>query len=128
MTFDLESHLRRQIAFSRATFGPGERRHGVCDHIMKEITTEILGLDPSSEAIREIDVAEAASEWVDVVILALDGLTRALIASGKDWERAPWVACQMIQAKQGRNEQRTWPDWHTADPNKAIEHNRGAAE
>ena len=125
MTFDLESHLRRQIAFSRATFGPGERRKGVCHHILSEVYAEILGMgDPTGVTFRDISTTEAATEWVDVAILALDGLTRALIASGVDWERVPFVACQMIQAKQDRNEQRSWPDWRTADPDKAIEHLR----
>jgi hypothetical protein len=27
-----------------------------------------------------------------------------------------------LEAKQTRNEGRTWPDWRTADPDKAIEH------
>ena len=29
-----------------------------------------------------------------------------------------------IKAKQARNEARTWPDWRTASPDKAIEHDR----
>lgn len=113
---NLEEHLKRQIAFSRATFGPGERRKGCCDHIRKEIDNEIL---PET-----VDEREASKEWVDVVILALDGLTRALIACGYSWETVPHIACRMIQQKQARNEQRDWPDWRTADPEKAIEHVR----
>jgi hypothetical protein len=34
---DLKQHLIRQMAFSHATFGPGERRDGVIDHIRKEL-------------------------------------------------------------------------------------------
>lgn len=116
MTLDLQQHLKRQMAFSRATFGPGERRQGVADHIKKEIDDEILLHDVSS--------SEAAGEWVDVVLLALDGLWRALAASENAWGQVPFIAAQMIEAKQSRNEQRTWPDWRTADPKKAIEHNR----
>lgn len=111
---DLETHLLRQMAFSRATFGPGDRRKGVCDHIRKELV--------------EVEVEEApdaaAKEWVDVVILALDGLTRCLRADGMAPEDAARTACLMIRAKQARNEERNWPDWRTADPNKAIEHDR----
>ena len=113
---DLVAHLTRQIAFSRATFGPGERRKGVADHIRKEIEKEIL---PDT-----VTTGEAAREWVDVVILALDGLTRACFAAGIEWERVPSFAAGLIINKQGENEQRDWPDWRTADPNKAIEHNR----
>ena len=60
---DLRQHLIRQMAFSHATFGGGERTEGVVDHISKE-------LDEVIEAGGE------SSEWVDVVILALDGSTR----------------------------------------------------
>lgn len=120
MSLDLEQHLKRQMAFSRATFGPGERRKGVCDHILKEIKKEILA--------DGITADEAATEWVDVAILALDGLTRALVASGVDWVSVPRIATQMIEVKQARNEQRDWPDWRTADPNKAIEHVRDEGE
>ena len=31
-TFDLVAHLRRQMAFSAKTFGPGKRVCGVADH------------------------------------------------------------------------------------------------
>ncbi len=34
---DLKQHLIRQMAFSHATFGPGERTDGVIDHIRKEL-------------------------------------------------------------------------------------------
>lgn len=115
MSFDLEQHLKRQIAFSRATFGPGERREGVVDHIRKEL----------------VEVEEAngdSAEWVDVVILALDGLTRRLVASGASTDRAAELACSMILGKQSRNEERIWPDWRTAAPGKAIEHVRGGVD
>ncbi|AUQ62350.1 dATP/dGTP pyrophosphohydrolase domain-containing protein [Phaeobacter inhibens] len=117
---NLEQHLTRQMAFSRATYGPGERRKGVCDHIRKEIEKEILK--------DGVDAAEAATEFVDLVLLSLDGLWRALEASGVEWERIPFVATQMIAAKQGRNEQRVWPDWRTMSADKAIEHDRTVPE
>lgn len=111
---DLQQHLIRQMAFSHATFGPGERTAGVIDHIRKEL----------------VEVSEAngeASEWVDVVILALDGLTRRLSyvrGDRADPEHVARMACDMIKGKQTRNEGRTWPDWRTAAPEKAIEHVR----
>lgn len=114
---DLRTHLARQIAFSRATFGPGERRAGVADSINMKLRWKIL--------VPDVDAAEAASEWVDVVILALDGLTRALVTAGVEWPDVPAKACRMIEAKQARNETRIWPDWRKADPNRAIEHMRG---
>ena len=112
----IAQHIRRQAAFSRATFGPGERRKGICDHMQKEIRDEILP--------EHVTADEAAHEFVDTALLSLDGLWRALEASGVEWDRIPFVAAQMIKSKQRRNEQRDWPDWRTADPNKAIEHKR----
>ena len=120
MPLDLEQHLLRQMAFSRATFGPGERRAGVSDHIRKELAEVAACKGP----------AAAAEEWVDVVILALDGLTRALQAD--PWRKTPEdaaaAAIRGIVAKQTANESRTWPDWRTADPDKAIEHDRTAQD
>jgi len=111
---DLKQHLIRQMAFSHATFGPGERTAGVIDHIRKEL--------------KEVEQANGeSSEWVDVVILALDGLTRRLayVNGGRgDPEAVADIACKMIIGKQARNEARDWPDWRTAEKGKAIEHVR----
>ena len=110
---NLKQHLIRQMAFSHATFGPGERTGMVIDHIRKEL----------------IEVEEAngeAEEWVDVVLLALDGMTRRLAYCGGPGRRDPELVadtvCNMIEGKQSRNEGRVWPDWRTVDPDKAIEH------
>ena len=107
--FDLEAHLMRQRRFSLATYGPGARVNGVCDHIRKEL--------------REVQDDFAAGvptlpEWVDVIILAFDGAYR----SGA----SPRQIIEAIEAKQTKNEGRRWPDWRTADPEKAIEHDRSA--
>ncbi len=111
---DLKQHIDRQKAFSLATFGPDERRAGVCDHIRKEIENEIL---PD-----HVDAEEAASEWVDLVILSLDGFWRALHEAGCDWNQIASVMCGMIADKQATNEQRNWPDWRTVPDDQAIEH------
>lgn len=106
-------HLVRQMAFSHATFGPGTRTTGVTDHIRKELD-EVAAANGDS------------NEWVDVVILALDGLTRQLAYCNGSDRRDPHevaeTACRMIVGKQSRNEARTWPDWRTAPKDKAIEH------
>lgn len=113
---DLVQHLVRQMAFSHATFGPGERTNGVVDHIRKE-------LDEVVAAHGE------AAEWVDVVILALDGLTRRLAyvnGQRRDPDEVADAACRMIVGKQSRNEARDWPDWRTQSKDRAIEHIRKA--
>lgn len=113
--FDFLSHLKRQIAFSRATFGPGSRQKGVIDHIKKEF--------------KEIEDSgyNDPNEWTDVAILGIDGLWRSLSV----WMPGPATTDEIaeevvrrIVAKQNRNELRTWPDWRTAPVDKAIEHDR----
>lgn len=99
-------HLAHQREWSRETFGPGSRTLGVLDHIRKELAE--IEADPTDLA-----------EWVDVIILAFDGAWRA------GWE--PQQIIDAIKAKQARNEARTWPDWRTADPDKAIEHDRSVS-
>lgn len=101
--FDILAHLQRQRDFSEKTFGPGLRTKGVCDHIRKELAE--VEKDPTD-----------LSEWIDVVILALDGAWRC--------GGTPQQIIEGIVAKQTKNEGRVWPDWRTADPNKAIEHDR----
>ena len=105
MIFDLVAHLYQQRKFSLNTFGPGARTAGVSDHIRKEL--------------EEIRANPALEEWVDVILLALDGAWR----SGA----TPEMIATAIAQKQARNERRKWPDWRTADPNKAIEHDREEA-
>lgn len=99
--FDLVTHLHRQRAFSERTFGPGERTAGVLDHIRKELIE--IEADPHD-----------VSEWVDVILLALDGAWR----HGHE----PEVIAAALNSKQDKNERRQWPDWRTVDHGKAIEH------
>lgn len=106
--FDLLAHLPRLREWSERTFGTGDHTFRICDHLRKEID--------------EVEDAYATDkptlpEWVDVVMAALDGAWRA----GHD---AAAIA-SALQAKQAKNESRTWPDWRTADHTKAIEHVRG---
>lgn len=103
MTFDLKSHIERQREFSLNTFGPGARTAGVVDHIRKELRE--IEADPTD-----------ISEWVDVILLALDGAWRA--------GYLPEDICAAIEAKQTKNEARSWPDWRTVPAGTAIEHVR----
>lgn len=99
--FNFWAHLHRQLQWSRQTFGPGPRTKGVIDHIRKELC--------------EIEAApDDLSEWIDVVILALDGAWR----SGA----TPAQIIDALVAKQTKNEGRSWPDWRTVSPDTAIEH------
>lgn len=102
--FDLIAHIERQRDWSLRTFGPADRGvAGVIDHIRKEL--------------KEIEAAPAdLEEWVDVIILAIDGAHRA--------GHSPQAIAGGIAAKQAKNEARQWPDWRTIEPGKAIEHVR----
>lgn len=101
--FDLIAHLYRQRAFSKGTFGPGTRTQGVIDHIRKE-------LDEIEDQPQDL------LEWVDVILLAMDGAWRA--------GHSPEEIANAINFKQDKNEGRDWPDWRTAPKGKAIEHVR----
>ena len=102
-TFDLIAHIHRQRKFSIKTFGPGARSKGVIDHIRKEL----------------IEIEQAPndlSEWVDVILLAIDGAHRA--------GHSPEEIAEGVDGKQTKNEKRNWPDWRTTNPDAAIEHVR----
>ena len=102
-TFDMLAHLQRQREWSGKTFGPGARAAGVVDHIRKELVE--VEADPGD-----------LKEWIDVVILALDGAWRA--------GYQPQQIIDGLVAKQTKNEARAWPDWRTVPEGKAIEHDR----
>ena len=102
MIFDLIAHLQRQSAFSLKTFGPGPRVRGITDHIRKEL--------------REVEDEPNSLEWIDIVILALDGAWRAGFT--------PEQIASAIEAKQKKNEKRNWPDWRNYAQNEPIEHLR----
>ncbi len=99
----LLEYYQRQINWSRETFGPALRTKGVIDHIRKELVE--IEDDPHD-----------LSEWVDVVILAMDGFWRH---GGNAEDLFP-----ALLAKQRKNMARTWPDWRTMSEDAAIEHDR----
>lgn len=104
--FNLVKHLARHREFSLNAFGPGAPAAGVLEHI----STALCEI-----ASRPDDI----DDWLDVVILAFEGAMRA----GHEPADIVWY----LEAKQARNESRKWPDWRTADPDKAIEHVRDEA-
>lgn len=104
---NLIEHLERQKKFSLDTFGPGGRTEGVINHIKKEL--EEIQEDPSD-----------LEEWIDVVLLALDGAWRT--------GATPEQIAKQIHDKQLKNEGRSWPDWRTLRENAPIEHIRNSHE
>lgn len=104
---NLIEYIYTQRAWSQRTFGPATRENdrtlGILEHIRKEL--EEVKAKPSD-----------ASEWADLIILAIDGAWRNKIR--------PRDLCDALEAKQERNMARKWPDWRTISPTKAIEHDR----
>mgnify|MGYP001569425122 CR=1 FL=1 len=92
-------YILRHIEWSTKTFGPGRYTESILKHIAKEL-----------EEIRLLPID--LEEWVDVMILALDGA----------W-RAGWSPTQIIQGlteKQEKNIRRQWPAPVSED--EPIEH------
>lgn len=96
-------YFKRQIEWSQKTFGPGWRSKGICAHIRKEV--DEVEANPTD-----------LFEWVDIMILAMDGYWR----HGGD----PAELLDFLQIKQDRNMAREWPDWRTVPEDQAIEHKR----
>ena len=96
--------LKKQREWSENTFGPGLRTKGVTNHIRKEL--EEIETDPQD-----------LSEWIDVVILGLDGAWR----SG----HSPEEIIEALHKKWAKNRMRKWPDWQTASEDSPIEHIKG---
>jgi hypothetical protein len=110
-------YLDRQMVWSRGVFGGGMRIKGIIEHIRKECE-EVLA-EADYVLAGRVHCLEAKKkllgEWVDLIILALDGAWRTG-ASIRDIKDA-------LLRKQDINIQRKWPKPVSED--KAVEHVRG---
>lgn len=84
----LKEYIESHMEWSQATFGSGRHTEGLCKHIEKEL-----------QEIREAPLD--LEEWVDVMILAIDGAWRA----GYSTEQI----IDGLQRKQRINANRLWP-------------------
>jgi hypothetical protein len=103
--FILSEYVRKQREWSTRTFGPGRRTEGLIEHITKEF--EEIRQDPADPR-----------EWIDIVILALDGA----------W-RAGWIPEQIeagLVDKQAINLARKWPKATSED--RCVEHVKESPE
>lgn len=85
---NLADYIKRQIEWSRKTFGPTPRTIGITSHIRCELVE--IEMEPDS-----------VEEWVDVVILALDGAWRC--------GHTPEQIVAALEAKQAKNFKRHYP-------------------
>ena len=97
--------IEAQQEWSLATFGDGDRTAGTLAHIRKEL--DEIAADPGD-----------LEEWIDVMILAIDGAWRATRASPADITVA-------LLAKQAKNRARKWPPIGSVPPGEPVEHVRG---
>ena len=102
----IQQYIQSQIKWSLEIFGPGDHDVGIIDHIEKELV-EIKN-SPGD-----------LMEWIDVIILGLDGAWR----NG----HTPDDIIKALREKQLININRKWPDYRKVEPGKAIEHVRNYA-
>lgn len=94
--------LARKIEWSLKTFGPDQRSEGVLQHIEKEI-----------KEVRENP--NDILEWIDIVLLALDGAMRCGIGrTGPNGYSAKEISRAMVE-KQRINRERKWGPKPAAD-------------
>ena len=118
--FDFLQHLKEQAEWSGMTFGPGTRTRGLCDHISKELkeiekAAAVARFFSTDSRFVEEDRAGLLEEWIDIVILGLDGAWRT--------GSSPQQIIDALVAKTKKNHAREVARL-AADPNKAIEHDR----
>lgn len=96
---ELAFYLERQKSWSVKTFGDSKRTLGLTKHIRKELD--------------EIEVKpDDLLEWVDVIILAMDGFWRH---GGK-----PEQLSELIDLKQRMNMSRTFPKTLDSEPSEHL--------
>ena len=112
-SFDIIRRLERVREWSHNTFGPANGDPtGILAHIRKE-------LDEIAANPRDTE------EWIDVVILALDGAWRCDVHPYGIM--TPRFIVEALWNKWDKTEKRKWPDWRTAAPGQPIEHIKDAA-
>ena len=116
---NIEELFIRKLAASIPTFGPGSRTKGCIAHIKKELAEVEAAGNP-----RDME-----KEWVDVFLLAMDGLLRSVMhrditSNPKDYDFTAKVALSLIMDKIRVNEAREWPDYRKKLDSEAIEHDR----
>lgn len=115
---ELRDLIQRQVEFSSRAFGPEDRREGILKHLAEELD-EVRAAAANGE--------ETLPEWVDVILLGLDGAWRSLIEELEDPKilNRAYFAYRIEKAindKLSVNEGRNWPDYRERSTDEAIGH------
>ena len=81
--------IERQRDWSLETFGPGRATDRICAHIREEL-------------IEITSTPDDLDEWVDVMLLAMDGAWRSV--------HTPGEIIRALHRKQSVNSSRQWPE------------------
>lgn len=109
----LGDFVRIQMGWSPGINGPGLNTRRLLNHIRKEI--EEIEADP-------MDLVE----WIDIIILAIDGAWRVAQAQGAS--DVPGALVAALHTKMAKNHARKWPDWRELPEDAPVEHVRAAGE
>lgn len=96
---DIVAYMKAHLEWSLKTFGTGHRTEGLLRHIEKEIAE--VRSDPLN-----------VFEWVDIVILSLDGALRA--------GASPEMIRDALWAKQRVNMNRVYPKVAQDEPSEHV--------
>lgn len=94
---DFTYYVKQQKLWSLETFGEGQRSDGICKHIASEL--EEIKEHPSD-----------LTEWIDVIILAIDGAWRMGFT--------PEEIETELRRKQLQNQLRKWPPREVSEANQ----------
>ena len=103
---NLVTFIHDHWAWSKRTFGEGDRTEGLLRHIERE-----------SDEVRQVHTPDAAlGQWVDIITLGIDGALRA--------GHTPLAVAQALVNKQTLNRSRRWPPLINQIPDQPTEHYR----
>lgn len=100
-SYDLIKALKRQFEFSQRVFGAGPKTEQILRHISRQSVDTIARGNPTEE-------------WVDIMILAMDGALR----SGS----TPYEIAGLLEYKMTVNEAREWPKLEDQVMDEPVHH------
>lgn len=107
----LVNFFDQRSQWSERSFGPRDR-YGGGTRVVKHIRKELKEIEAKPDDLEE---------WIDIILLAMDGAWRSAGADGKAF-------VEKLHEKQMVNFHRTWPDWRTLAPDQVAEHVRAPGE